>query len=282
MVFHIPFSPLPPDDADVVYGLGPDSSPRADVTPGHTLELDLGESRVFPGTTHGAWLHVPHGVDTADDVACVVFQDGTGFLDADAGLRAGIVLDNLVAAGAVPPMVGVFVDPGVLPHVDDPRARRRRNAEYDAFDSRYADFLVDEVLPRVRDVVPLTDDPARRGLCGHSSGGSAAFTAAWHRPDAFGKVLAFSASFAQMPGGNPYPRILVEEPPRPIRVLLQVGRRDLGWDEPAGSNWVAETLRTAAALAEHGYDARLVVGEGTHAPGHATALLPEALRWLWR
>lgn len=210
----------------------------------------------------------------------MVFQDGAGFLDPDE-MRAATVLDNLVADGAIPPMVGVFVDPGVFPEIEDPRARRNRNAEYDAFDSRYADFLIDEVLPLVVEQAPISDDPRHRGLCGHSSGGNAAFTAAWHRPDSFGKVIGFSSSFAQMPGGNPYPRLLKSESRRPLRIFLQVGHRDLGWNEPE-DNWLAENLRTAAALAEGGYDFRLVVGEGGHEADHAAVLLPDALRWLWR
>ena len=35
----------------------------------------------------------------------------------------------------------------------------------------------------------------------------------------------------------------------------------------------------AAALAEAGYDLRLVVGDGGHSPNHGGVLLPDALRW---
>lgn len=37
--------------------------------------------------------------------------------------------------------------------------------------------------------------------------------------------------------------------------------------------------RVAAALAEAGYDLRLVVGDGGHSPNHGGVLLPDALRW---
>jgi enterochelin esterase-like enzyme len=211
----------------------------------------------------------------------MVFQDGGGFLDPDDDLRSAVVLDNLIAAEAIPAMVGIFVDPGVFPEIQDARKRKNRNAEYDAFDARYADFLVDEVLPLVAELVPISDQPQKRGLCGHSSGGNAAFTAAWYRPDAFGRVIGFSSSFAQMPGGNPYPQLIPTEPARPMRIFLQAGHRDLGWDEPE-YNWLAENLRTAAALAGGGYDFRLVLGDGSHDAKHAGALLPDALRWLWR
>ncbi|GGB39109.1 hypothetical protein GCM10011492_32380 [Flexivirga endophytica] len=137
------------------------------------------------------------------------------------------------------------------------------------------------MLRRVDEIAPTIDDPASRGLCGGSSGGNGSVTAAWHRPDAFRKVIALVSSFAQIPGGNPYPRLLATTPRKPLRIFLQESHRDLGWDE-AEYNWLAENLRTAAALAEAAYDFRLVLGEGAHTGNHGGVLLPDALRWLWR
>ena len=211
-------------------------------------------------------MHVPAGA-WATALPVIVFQDGADFLDPDDEMRAAVVLDNLVAQGAIPPMVGVFVDPG-----DD-----HRNAEYDAADATYADFLLDDVLPRVSDVVDISDQPQDRALCGFSSGGSAAFTAAWHRPDAFGKVIGLSSSFPQV-HGTPFPRAITDEPARDLRVFLQLGNRDLGWDEP-DDNWVAANLEVAAALLRRGYDVRLVLGDGGHDGNHGGILLPDAMRW---
>lgn len=256
----VPFRPLPVDLDDVRYEPGPDSVLRPGVTAGRTVEVTLADRTV--------WVHVPAGVGTGP-LPCTVFQDGGGFLDPDGALRAGTVLDNLVAAGDVPPVVGVFVDPGP-----------DRNAEYDTFDGRYAARLVDEVLPRVAQEVELSEDPRDRALVGFSSGGSASLIAAWHRPDAFRRVAAFSASLPQVRGGNPFPGLVTTEPSRPLRVLLQVGHRDLGWDEP--DSWLVDNLRLAADLLEAGYDVRLVLGDGGHEPSHAAALLPDVLRWLWR
>ena len=190
----------------------------------------------------------------------MVFQDGGGFLDPDDEMRAAVVLDNLVADGAIPPLVGVFVDPG------------DRNAEYDAADATYADFLLDEVLPRVGEVVPISGRPQDRALCGFSSGGSAAFTAAWHRPDAFGKVIGLSSSFPQV-HGTPFPRAIMDEPVRDLRVFLQVGHRDLGWDEP-DDNWLAANLEVAATLLRRGYDVRLVLGTAATTATTAVSCCP--------
>lgn len=280
MRVRVPFRPLPVDQSDVVYEYGPDSSARPEVPRGRTEHLVITDPRAYPGTTRSVWVHVP-AAPPDEDLPCMVFQDGGGYLDPDDDVRAATVLDNLVHTGAIPPVVGVFVDPGQFPEVDAAKERNNRNAEYDAFDSRYADFLVDEVLPLAGQHVSISDDPRDRGLCGHSSGGNAALTAAWHRPDAFGKVIGFVSSFAQIPGGNPYPALIPSEPARPLRIFLQAAHRDLGWDEPQ-DNWLAENLRVAAALAQQGYDFRLVLGDGGHNPNHAGVLLPDALRWLWR
>lgn len=246
-----------------------------------TTELVLGDSAVYPRTTRRAWVHATAGCSPDAPASLLVLQDGAGFLDPD-DLRTALVLDRLAQEGAIAPTVAVFVDPGT--HADaDPTARRnrQRNLEYDAPDDRYATFLVDEVLPLATSRWPVTDDHERWAIAGFSSGGNAALTAAWHRPDVFTRVASFSGSFAQMPGGNPYPALIPTVDRLPLHVHLHVGRRDLGWDEPE-HNWFAENLRVAAALAEAAYDVRLVVGDGGHDSHDAGLLWPDVLRWLYR
>lgn len=276
----MPYAPLPAQGEDLVYAYGPDSQVRGDVRPGDVEELVLADSAVFPGTSRRIWVHTPAGHRADEPAAVMFFNDGWWYLDPDGDVRAGIVLDNLAASGDLPPMIGVFVDPGVVVAADG-ADHKNRNTEYDAFDDRYARLLLDEVLPLVAERLAVTSDPGMRGVCGGSSGGNGAFTAAWTRADAITRVIAFNASFAQMPGGNPYPQLLPRTAPRPLRVLLHAAHRDIDWNRPEG-NWFAESLRTAAALAEAGYDARLVVGDGGHHPNHGGVLLPDALRWLWR
>lgn len=268
MGHRLPHAPLPIDQSEVTYEHGPDSGRRPTVARGRTTELSITDSLAYPGTARSVWVHEPASAP-GGPLPVVVFQDGAGFLDPDDEMRAALVLDNLVAGGLVPAMVGVFVDPGA----------GNRNVEYDAADATYAGFLLDEVLPRVSEVVAISHRAEDRALCGFSSGGSASFTAAWHRPDAFGKVVGLSSSFPQVAAD--YPRLIASEPVRPVRVLLQVGHRDLGWDE-ADDNWLAANLEVGAALLRRGYDVRLVVGDGGHDGNHGGVVLPDALRWLWR
>ncbi|WP_251009322.1 esterase family protein [Curtobacterium sp. ISL-83] len=142
------------------------------------------------------------------------FNDGWWYLDQEGDVRGGIVLDNLAAKHDLPQMIGVFVDPGVLDVEGTPT--KHRSPEYDAFNDTYASYLLDEVLPIIRTSNAVSDDPMMRGICGGSSGGNAAVTAAWTRPDGLGRAIAFNPSFAQMPGGNPT---------RPCSLPKPAGRR---------------------------------------------------------
>jgi enterochelin esterase family protein len=215
----------------------------------------------------------------------MAFQDGHMYLDADGEMRVPVVFDNLIHRGEMPVTIGVFVDPGIV--ATDSRERpgadptRNRNVEYDALSDAYATFLLTEILPNVRDRYAISDDPDDWAIGGGSSGGNCAFTVAWQRPERFRRVLSFLGSFAQLRGGNRYPELIRDTPRKPLRVFLQAATRDLNWDA-AEFNWLSANLRVAAALAERGYDLRLVLGDGGHDPNHGGAILPDALRWLWR
>jgi len=259
-------------DAPVTYAHGPDSVRHADVPQGQVVQFAWTRSQVFPGTERRFFVHVPAQYSPERPAAAMVFQDGSLYLDPAGQMRAGIVFDNLIHQREMPVTLGVFVDPG---------QPGNRNVEYDATSEDYATFLLTEVLPVVQERYHLSDDPDRWAVAGGSSGGNCAFTAAWNRPDRFRKVLSFVGSFAQIPGGNPYPDLIARSPRRPLRVFLQAASRDLNHDQPE-RNWFSNNLRVAAALAERGYDHRLVVGDGGHSPNHGGAVLPDALRWLWR
>ena len=274
MPAQVPYRPLPLDLTGVTYAHGPDSHHRPDVPVGETFELGLTDSTIYPGTSRKVWIHVPVH-HPAQPAALMVFNDGWWYLDPAGEVRGAIVLDNLVHRGAIPFTIGVFVEPGVVTGAEP---SKNRNVEYDAFDDRYVTFLVDEIVPLVTARHSVTDDPERWGICGGSSGGNAAFTAAWMRPDRFRRIVCYLSSFAQMPGGNPYPALIADSGRKPLRVFMQAGHRDLNWNAPT-RNWLAENLRVGAALAEAGYDVRLVLGDGGHSPNHGGVLLPDALRW---
>jgi enterochelin esterase-like enzyme len=240
------------------YAHGPDSFVQADVPRGSVHERD---------TPRRHWVYVPAQYTPEQPASLLVVQDPVWYLDLERETRAPIVFDNLIHRGEMPVTIAVFVEPP-----------EDRNAEYDAFDDRYATFLVEGLLPLVQGEWAIGDDWA---IAGGSSGGNCAFTAAWFRPDRFRRVYCASGSFVQIPGGNPYPALIRSTPRKQLRIWLQAASRDLNHDQH-DDNWFSSNLEIAAALAERGYDFRFVVGEGAHDGNHAAVLFPDAMRWLWR
>jgi enterochelin esterase family protein len=267
---------------DNQYVLGVDSQPKAGVPEGKVAEFTLKRSRVFPGFEHKWWLYIPAQYNGERPLALMVFQDGhrLGFAQRDGEWRVPVVLDNLIAANELPPMAAVFVDPGLRPgRSSDPEDQR--SVEYDTLNAAYANFLEREILPQVRKYVRITDDPDGHAIAGRSSGGIAAFTAAWQHPDQFRKVLSANGSFVNIRGGGAYPDIVRRSTAKPIRVFQQDGLHDVV-DGYEGLSWPDGNKAMAAALADKGYDHQFVMGEGTHSGRHGAAIFPDAMRWLWR
>ena len=145
---------------------------------------------------------------------------------------------------------------------------------------RYASFLIDELLPKALEGLNVSSDPADRALVGISSGGICAFTAAWHRPDQFGKVLSHVGSFTNIRGGWAYPGLIrqTKEHRKAIKVYLQEGKRDLN---NLFGNWPLANQDMAAALQFAGYTYHLDMTDGGHNGKDGGQQLPDALRWLW-
>lgn len=262
------------------YKLGPDSQPQPNILEGTITKYTFSSSKVFPGTTRNYWVYVPAQYDASKPACLMVFQDGSGFVKPDGAWRVPVVLDNLIAQKAMPVTVGVFVDPGVSAgESTNQQTRFNRSFEYDALGDRYARFLRDELLPEVEKTVKISANPDDRGIAGASSGGIAAFTAAWEDPEDFHRVLSFIGSFTDLRGGDKYIDLIRKAEPRPLRVFLQDGANDLNIF--AGS-WYMANQAMAKSLAYAGYDMKFEVGTEGHNAKQGGAILPEALKWLWR
>jgi sugar lactone lactonase YvrE/enterochelin esterase-like enzyme len=261
----------------------PDAIERSDVPRGEVIDLPDWESSIFPGTTRSWSIYVPASYRHGTPTALMVFQDGHSYRDLRGRFRVPIVFDNLIARGAMPPTIAVFINPGhdaARGKPATPWKVSNRSFEYDSLGDRYARFLLEEILPEVEKRYTLSSDPEMRAIAGASSGGICAFTVAWERPDAFRKVLSTIGSFTHLRGGNVYPSLIRKTEPKPLRVYLADTSGDL--DNPFG-NWPLSNQLMASALQYMGYDLRFDWAEGYgHNADHAGALFPEALTWLWR
>src|SRR5262249_31147046 len=121
------------------------------------------------------------------------------------------MLETEIATKEMPVTVGVFVKPGTLPApMKGTSDRRNRDFEYDGVSDNKVRFLHEELLPFVAKEykLNLSTDGNDRCLVGGSSGGIAAFTAAWHKPEAFSRVYAASGSWVAFRGGHEFPTMV--------------------------------------------------------------------------
>ena len=273
------------------YMLGPDSQPQDGVPKGTVTKFTLAPGKDYPGTPHNCAVYVPAQYDPGKPTPFMIFLDGSQALGDS--MRVPVVLDNLIAKHDLPPMIAIFVDPGILPVVSDPshadiaQNRYNRIYEYDSLTPRFSDFLVNELIPEVAKHYNLSKNPDDRALSGVSTGAVGAFMAAWNRPDQFHRVLSLIGTYVSMKGADALPALVRKTEPKPIRIFMQDGTADhIVLAEPYGTSfagsWPINNQVMYEALEFAGYDAKLVMGTEGHNLKHGGAILPDALRWLWR
>ncbi|MDF1811865.1 MAG: SMP-30/gluconolactonase/LRE family protein [Verrucomicrobiales bacterium] len=274
LLMLVPLTLCAQQNAEGPYPVDPDTRKKDGVPAGKITSGTFADSKIYPGTSREYFVYQPTQYDAESPAALMVFQDGKGYLK-----NVPTVFDNLIHQKAMPPTVAVFINPGVVTATsDDVLARYNRSFEYDAVDDRYARFLLDEILPVALKGLNVTDDPNLRAICGSSSGGIAAFVAAWDRPDAFRRIYTTVGTYVGLRGGNELPVLVRKTEPKPLRIFLQDGSNDN--NIYCGSWWVANQ-DMLASLQWAGYEVNHEWGEGSHNRKHGNAILPKVLRWLW-
>lgn len=204
------------------------------------------------------------------------------------------VLDNLIAARKLPPMIAISIANGT----GDAQGSER-GLEYDTLSPRYAEFVETEVLPLVESHahVTLTHDPNARATMGGSSGGSCALIMAWYHPDLYHRVLTYSGTYVnqQWPWNPATPQgawgfhhtLIPHAPRKPLRIWMEVGDRDLynpNVMRDGMHDWVVANEDMAQALATKDYPYQFVFARNAGHVDHAVReqTLPEALEYLWQ
>ena len=247
---------------------------------GEVLKFTINDSKYYPGTEREILVYVPQAYQSNETACLLVCMDGILY-------DATTVMDNLIATGEMPVTVGVFVNPGVVYDEDREVVRYNRCKEFDSTDDTFARFLEEEVLTRVEGmqtekgkVIHLSADANDRAITGASSGGIAAFTAAWNRPDLFSRVYTTVGTFVAMRGGHEYPAIVRKTEPKPLRIYMQDGWYDV-WN-PIFGEWFEYNMLMESAFNFAGYEVFHQWNRGNHSIKYGTLAFPDAMRWLWK
>ena len=276
-------SPATPPAGIDNYEPGPDSKPQPGVPKGRTFSFKRADSKIFPGTSRTITVYVPAQYK-GDKPACVyVGLDSLGF-------GVPVVFDNLIHKGEMPVTIAIGVSPGqVASVVEKGNPRFNRSFEFDGLNDALARCIVEEILPEVEEQqtpdglpIRLSRDPNDRCAGGGSTGGIAAFTLAWERPDLFRRVFSAIGTFVGMRGGDRYPVLVRKTEPKPIRVFQQDGENDQWMGGPEVGDWWMGNQTLDRALEFAGYEHQHVWGNGRHSGKHATAIFPDAMRFLWK
>jgi len=188
----------------------------------------------------------------------------------------GNVFHAMMEEGVIPPGVVIFLRSGVLPPTRRGGAYRAMRAEYiDQVGRDFPDLLVEELIPEAlkRAGAEIDPSPDMHFITGWSSGGAAAWNAAWFRNDYFRRVYLASPTFSAMRGAEEVPFLIRKCEPRPIRVYMTSGTREP--DYYFGSSLYA-ALNAASGLEFAGYDFRY---EQFKHEGHGPRLGDP---WVWR
>ncbi len=247
---------------------------------GEVIRFTMTESVFYPGTEREILIYVPQQYRDTAPACLLVCMDGILY-------DATTVMDNLIASGEMPVTIGVFINPGVVYDENRQVVRYNRCKEFDSTDDTWALFIEQEVLPQVcahktadgRSIV-LSSDANDRAITGASSGGIAAFTAAWTRPDLFSRVYTTVGTFVSMRGGHEYSSIVRKTEPKPLRIYMQDGWYDV-WN-PIFGEWFEHNLLMESAFNFAGYEVFHKWDRGNHSIKYGTIAFPDAMRWLWK
>jgi iron(III)-enterobactin esterase len=305
------------------FTIGPDYSIDPDLTDrgnpkGKYFEFSmrLADSRIFRGddstldpkkpvrTERKIFVYVPAAYKDGTKAPILVSHDGPSRLN-----LVRNALDNLTISKDPNRRLPAFIAIAVQNGGNDSYGSQR-GLEYDTMSDRLARFINDEVLlavlndPKIKAAYPkiaFTENPWGRAAMGCSSGGAAALSMGWFRPDLFRRLITYSGTFVDQQDDDAaeekkYPlgaweyhssmKLIENTKKKPLRIFTHVSENDNRAKDPESTyhNWVMANRRTAAALRAKGYDYRFVFSRATrHCDGKVfEQTLADTLVWTWR
>jgi len=317
------YTETPGKEGDGDHSIGPDFKMDPDLADqgnpkgrNFVFKMPLKDSRIFRGDDktlnkkkpvrreRKIFVYVPAAYKDGTKAPILVTHDGPSRLS-----LVRNALDNLTISKDPARRLPAFIAISVQNGGNDSKGSER-GLEYDTLSDRFARFINDEVLPAVLNnpqvkaaypKIAFTGNPWGKAAMGCSSGGAAALTMGWFRPDLFRRLITYSGTFvdqqdddaaeeAKFPLGawdyHSGRKLIQNSERKPLRIFTHVSENDNGSKDPEGTyhNWVMANRRTAAALKAKGYHYRFVFSRASrHCDRRVFEhTLADTLVWMWR
>jgi len=211
-----------------------------------TLTSDIRLSSEALGYDLQYRVYLPDGYESKQNLPVLYVTDGQSYISRG---RVPRVLDSLIEAKRIEPVIAVFVDP----RDPDNLMRNRRNQEF-MCNADYLQFFSNELIPAIEEAYPAEPNRESRTILGLSFGGLNAAC--------FGLIgyETFSGIGMHSPANHPVPGLVPgykKLPTLPLKIFLSTGQpndntranrkfrsvlRDKGYplkyiEVPKGHNW---------------------------------------------
>lgn len=245
------------------------SKPLPDVPAGQVTKHRLRSALI--GDEYPIWVYTPPGYPGDEkSYGYLVTTDGSFYAQV---LNTPTILDNLLAAGMLPPLIAIMVG-----SLYSPTRPRDLGCSPD-----FAEFLVQELIPWARQHFRLTNDPEKAAIVGVSRGGLMAPYLAFRFSDAFGNVIAQSGYYDWKPDEDSepgwLPRQYAESPQLPLRFHLDAGlyETEVSTLEGPPTDILASTRHFCDLLQTKGYAVHYSEFAGGHGPMNWSRTLADGL-----
>jgi enterochelin esterase family protein len=190
------------------------------------------------------------------------------------------ILDNMIAAKAIPPVITVFME------------SPDRDVEFPPNDD-FQRFIGSELMPQLRKHYRIGRDPSRNAVLGSSYGGLAATYTGLMHPELFGNVISQSGSYGWSPPAataSTAPGVQVPPPFRGtsaesgwlIKRIAETPRKNIRFYLDAGTweggGMLSSNRLLQAVLTGKGYDVVYREAPGTHSSYYWMLRLPDGLK----
>ncbi len=227
------------------------------------------------------WVYLPTGFsERPQKYPWLMMLDGGAYLD----LGTPRILDNLIAAQKIPPLMAVFVEN---------HAHATRHIE-SSCNPLFARFLAEELVPWLQASYPLSRRPEQATIGGDSYTALSSMFTAYRYPGVFGNVLSQSAPFFWFQGMDREPEPGEDQEPGwlirrfesseklSLRLHISVGALESGFDphNKAQTSILSSNQHMQRVLKAKGYPMQYIETNGGHDFANWRQILPEAILYL--